>query len=201
MKNEKLTEATMLALRGKLNEWEEAYEDDYGKGITTRWYEVETDDGFLDTHFEDENEAIKVARTYKGDVFVYVTGSEKYTTGDYRGYSEPLDSVLLWQRVNGEEKKFGNSNAILEGRVPYENDDTKPITFETEIDLNNYTNIDKYIIGKIIDYIRQDNTIDKNVSIEQVDKIIAFVFRNGGSDILAQYDDIIYKGMKNILNI
>ena len=116
MKNEKLTEATMLALRGKLNEWEEAYEDDYGQGITTRWYEVEVDDGFLDTHFEDENEAIKVARTYKGDVFVYVTGSEKYTTGDYRGHSEPLDSVLLWQRVNGEEKKFGNSNAILETR-------------------------------------------------------------------------------------
>jgi len=116
MKNEKLVEATMLALRGKLNEWEEAYEDDYGEGITTRWYEVETDDGFLDTHFEDENEAIKVARTYKGNVFVYVTGSEKYTTGDYRGHSEPLDSVLLWQRKDGEEQKFGNSNAILEAK-------------------------------------------------------------------------------------
>ena len=86
-------------------------------------------------------------------------------------------------------------------RGSLDNEITNEFFCDTEIDLNNYTNIDKYIIGKIIDYIRQDNTIDKNVSIEQVDKIIAFVFRNGGSDILAQYDDIIYKGMKNILNI
>ena len=106
---------------------------------------------------------------------------------------------LQGKQVFKTESLDEDNSKILEDRIPYENDDTKPITFETNIYLNNYTNIDKYIIGKIIEYIRQDNTINKNVSVEQVDKIIAYVFQNGGTELLNKFDDIIYKGMENIL--
>lgn len=121
----------------KVTEWIEDDEDEFGKIKRTKWYEIATDNGFEDKRFDDEEKAVEYARKLDGDVEIYVTGSEKYTSGKYKGISEPLDSVLLWQRKDGKEKIVGNTNIKLEK--------SKKVTEapEDDIDLENSDDVNK----------------------------------------------------------
>lgn len=100
----------------KKQEWKETSSDEFGDIETNKYYEIEVDDGFLDDRFDSEKAAVEFARKQKGDVRIYVNGSEKYTSGEYKGQSEPLEGILVWERVNGKEKSASNFDPKRENK-------------------------------------------------------------------------------------
>ena len=100
----------------KKQEWKETSSDEFGDIETNKYYEIEVDDGFLDDRFDSEKAAVEFARKQKGDVRIYVNGSEKYTSGEYKGQSEPLEGILVWERVNGKERSASNFDPKRENK-------------------------------------------------------------------------------------
>lgn len=100
----------------KKQEWKETSSDEFGDIETNKYYEIEVDDGFLDDRFDSEKAAVEFARKQKGDVRIYVNGSEKYTSGEYKGQSEPLEGILVWERVNGKERSASNFDPKRESK-------------------------------------------------------------------------------------
>lgn len=120
----------------KKQEWKETSSDEFGDIETNKYYEIEVDDGFLDDRFDSEKAAVEFARKQKGDVRIYVNGSEKYTSGEYKGQSEPLEGILVWERVNGNEKSASNFDPKRENKkvteAPEDNIDVDKLAAEVE---------------------------------------------------------------------